>query len=156
MTTATKHPIHTDLTVDELVHVVHNGLATLREDGAIEDIPEDGFAEAILRAAFTDRPSKASKRTGHAHHLRIRTSVPKAGTELVPDHAFRNLVFGFTGTARWLQGSGNLEGLFIARSYAGTSYEEITTLATLVLVLSGRRSSACAAWARTGLVGWTA
>jgi hypothetical protein len=123
------------VTLEDLQGRVRAGLAQLR-DGEIpaEEIPTDEEATAWVADAFTDQGGR----------LRMRKSAKKGASD--QGNALR-------GMLRWHRSGGTLDGMMMARWTAGRDAGKVDTLATLVLILSGERSSALAAWERTGLVG---
>lgn len=142
-----------------LVDVIHEvGIATetLRQKGLAT--VEPGFAEIIAEHLFTDKVSGHRFPKGRSTRVRRNPgllSTLEAEAVIAPGaHTYE-----ITNSARivgrlleWHQGNGDLHKLFAAKFEAGPLFDGLDTLAQTILVLSGFRSRALAAWAATGLI----
>lgn len=120
--------------VSDLVDLLVPWFHHLAESSVIEPghVPSDDEVAQWTAALFTD----------HGGRLRVRRSPAKGASDV--ERAVH-------GVFRWHGSGGSLEGLFIAKFNAGEAFDRVDTYVSVLLVASGRRSSALAAWQRTGL-----
>ena len=146
--------------VADIVRTVQEATEQLRQAGRVSTVEYD-FAGAIVRHLFTDKPSGRYP-AGRSTRLRKAPSLlSDAEVDLYlfecPGGTSRHQV---TSAARytkrildWHCSTGHLLSLHAVRWDAWKLFDPLDTLAQTLLVLSGARSSALAAWSGTGLIG---
>ena len=146
--------------VADIVRTVQEATEQLRQAGTVSTVEYD-FAGAIVKRLFTDKPS-ARYPAGRSTRLRtVPSLLSDAEVDLYlfecPEGTSRYQV---TCAARytkrildWHLSTGHLLSLHAVKWDAWKLFDPLDTLAQTILILSGCRSSALAAWSDTGLIG---